>query len=336
MCNELFCISMYIRAISLFDFVRLCGISFFNFMHLCAMSAFCVLDIGQNVHYNRVEVISMGTAVFDRKKLQSLLENLAVLSGMGVSFWHPEQDVCLATTSNVPSAYCARLQTSQAMSAECKKCEQLALRITRRGLKTQYFTCHAGLKECISPVIYNGEVLGFVMIGQVLFTEDNGTNIDPIREWIEENGFNFNEIRSLYLLLPRIGHEKQQALLKMISALASLVHIEGIVRRIELPLIARIEKYVDEHLNEPISLDDVVEALSVSRSTICHTLRTEKNCTFVKLVNQKRVDVVRKAIASGKTVAEAAEMAGFSSVSYCSRVFLQVTGSRPSTNSRNI
>ena len=174
---------MYIRAISLFDFVRLCGISFFNFMHLCAMSAFCVLDIGQNVHYNRVEVISMGTAVFDRKKLQSLLENLAVLSGMGVSFWHPEQDVCLAATSNVPSAYCARLQTSQAMSAECKKCEQLALRIARRDLKTQYFTCHAGLKECISHVIYNGEVLGFVMIGQVLFTEDNGTNIDPIREW---------------------------------------------------------------------------------------------------------------------------------------------------------
>lgn len=278
----------------------------------------------------------MGTAVFDRKKLQSLLENLAVLSGMGVSFWHPEQDVCLTATSNVPSAYCARLQTSQAMSAECKKCEQLALRIARRDLKTQYFTCHAGLKECISPAIYNGEVLGFVMIGQVLFTEDNGTNIDPIREWIDENGFNFNEIRSLYLLLPRIGHEKQQALLKMISALASLVHIEGIVRRIELPLIARIEKYVDEHLNEPISLDDVVEALSVSRSTICHTLRTEKNCTFVKMVNQKRVDVVRKAIASGKTVAEAAEMAGFSSVSYCSRVFLQVTGSRPSINSRNI
>lgn len=121
----------------------------------------------------------------------------------------------------------------------------------------------------------------------------------------------------------------------MISALASLVHIEGIVRRIELPLISRIEKYVDEHLNEPISLDDVVEALSVSRSTICHTLRTEKNCTFVKLVNQKRVDVVRKAIASGKTVAEAAEMAGFASVSYCSRVFLQVTGSRPSTSGRN-
>lgn len=326
---------MYIRAISLFDFVRLCGISFFNFMHLCAMSAFCVLDIGQNVHYNRVEVISMGTAVFDRKKLQSLLENLAVLSGMGVSFWHPEQDVCLAATSNVPSAYCARLQTSQAMSAECKKCEQLALRIARRDLKTQYFTCHAGLKECVSPVIYNGEVLGFVMIGQVLFTEDKW-NEYPIREWIDENGFNFNEIRSLYLLLPRIGHEKQQALLKMISALASLVHIEGIVRRIELPLIARIEKYVDEHLNEPISLDDVVEALSVSRSTICHTLRTEKNCTFVKMVNQKRVDVVRKAIASGKTVAEAAEMAGFSSVSYCSRVFLQVTGSRPSINSRNI
>lgn len=110
------------------------------------------------------------------------------------------------------------------------------------------------------------------MIGQVLFTEDSGTNIDLVRDWIEENGFNFSEIRSLYLMLPRIAREKQQALLKMIGALASLVHIEGIVRRIDLPLTARIEKYIDEHLTEPITLADIAQALNVSRSTICHTL----------------------------------------------------------------
>ena len=173
------------------------------------------------------------------------------------------------------------------------------------------------------------------MIGQVLFTEDSGTNIDLVRDWIEENGFNFSEIRSLYLMLPRIAREKQQALLKMIGALASLVHIEGIVRRIDLPLTARIEKYIDEHLTEPITLADIAQALNVSRSTICHTLRAEKNSTLVKLVNRKRVEVVQQAINSGKTVAAAAELAGFSSVSYCSRVFLQITNRRPSNDNRD-
>ncbi len=277
----------------------------------------------------------MKATVLDRKKLQSLLENLATLSGMGVSFWHPEQDICLAMTSNVPSAYCAKLQSSPKMKAECGQCERAALSIARKDLKTRYFTCHAGLKECISPIVYNNEVLGFVMIGQVLFTEDSGTNIDLVRDWIEENGFNFSEIRSLYLMLPRIAREKQQALLKMIGALASLVHIEGIVRRIDLPLTARIEKYIDEHLTEPITLADIAQALNVSRSTICHTLRAEKNSTLVKLVNRKRVEVVQQAINSGKTVAAAAELAGFSSVSYCSRVFLQITNRRPSNDNRD-
>lgn len=271
----------------------------------------------------------MGTAVFDRKKLKRLLEDLASLSGMGVSFWHPEQDVCLVQTSNVPSPYCARLRTSPAMVEECSQCEQSALKIAKADLKTHCFTCHAGLKECISPVVYNGETLGFVMIGQILYPSDSEANIRPVREWLEINGFDYEELRQLYLALPRISLEKQESLLNMIGALASFVHIEGIVRRVDYPLIARIEKYVDEHLTEPISLDDISQALNVSRSTICHTLQAEKDTTLTKMVNRKRVEKVRAAIEAGESVSSAAYAAGFSSASYCSRVYLQIMGVRP-------
>lgn len=277
----------------------------------------------------------MGTAVFDRVKLAKLLEDLAMLSGMGVTFWHPEQDFCLIETSNIPSPYCGRLRKSPAMVEKCTQCEREALKAAKADLKPHYFTCHAGLHECISPVVYNGEILGFVMIGQIRFLASRIENIECVRGWIEQNGFDFNEIRQLYLNLPQVSRYKQQALLHMIEALSSFVHIEGLVRRIEFPLITRIEEFIDHHLAEHITLDDVALALNVSKSTICHTIQTEKGTTLTKIINKKRIDKVRAAIEAGASVTSAAYAAGFSSASYCSRVYLQITGARPTHHRQN-
>lgn len=271
----------------------------------------------------------MGATIFDRKKLGELLENLAMLSGMGVSYWHPEEDKCIITTQNVPSPFCARLRTKAAMRMECTRCEQEALRTAKADLKVHYFTCHASLEECIAPIVYNSELLGFVMVGQILSPDEKGQGLESVRSWIEMNGFDFEETKKLYLNLPRISREKQVALLHVIEAIASFVHVEGIVRRVEFPLITRIEKYIDDHLTEPIALADVALALNMSVSTICHMLRAEKNTTLVKMINQKRVNRVCELLKAGKTVTSAAHESGFSSLSYCSRVFLQYMGVRP-------
>ena len=271
----------------------------------------------------------MGITVFDRKKLGKYLENLALLSGMGVSFWHPEENSCITTTQNVPSPFCAYLQARPAMRSECTKCEQEALRMARADLRAHHFTCHASLQECISPVVYNGEVLGFVMIGQILSPDDRGYGIETVRNWIELNGLSFEEAKRLYFELPRISKEKQAALLRVIEAMASFVYVEGMVRRVEFSLITKIEKYIDDHLTEPIALVDVAQALNVSKSTVCHLLQSEKNTTLVKMVNQKRIQQVCELLKAGKSVTAAAFESGFNSASYCSRVFLQHTGMRP-------
>ena len=278
----------------------------------------------------------MGATVFDRKRLARLLEELSVLSGMGVSFWHPEKNLCIVTTSNVPSPFCEFLQRKQAMRAACNKCEQQALAQCKRDYKTHYFTCHAGLTECISPVAYNGILLGFIMTGQIVTLGDNHKSFEMSRAWFESNGFDYEEVRNLYIDLPVVSIERQSALIHMIEALASFVHIEGMVQRIEFPILRRLDDYINAHIHEQITLDSVAEALHVSKSTICHLLKSERNTTLTKHVNQRRIEQVCLDLKDGKSITVAATSAGFSSASYCSRVFLRVMGIRPEAYRRDM
>lgn len=291
---------------------------------------------GNHDLHTEERVSVMGATVFDRKRLARLLEELAVLSGMGVSFWHPEKNLCIVTTSNVPSPFCEFLQRKQAMRTACSECEHRALALCKSDYKTHYFTCHAGLTECISPVVYNGILLGFIMTGQIISPEDNHKSFEISRDWFESNGFDYEEVRNLYIDLPVVSIERQSALIHMIEALASFVYIEGMVQRIEFPILHRLDDYISAHINEQISLDSVAESLHVSKSTICHMLKSERNTTLTKLVNQRRIERVCLDLKEGKSITVAAAAAGFSSASYCSRVFLNIMGIRPETYLRDM
>ena len=80
--------------------------------------------------------------------------------------------------------------------------------------------------------------------------------------------------------------------------------------------------YVRSNLARPMTLDSIAAALNVSRSTLCHTVRNEMNTSMIELIRRMRVEKV-------VSLQAAALEAGFSSSSYCSRVFKQVLGAAP-------
>ena len=78
-----------------------------------------------------------------------------------------------------------------------------------------------------------------------------------------------------------------------------------------------------------MTLDSIAAALNVSRSTLCHTVRSEMNTSMIELIRRMRVEKVAALLQDGWTLQAAALEAGFSSSSYCSRVFKQVLGAAP-------
>jgi len=89
-----------------------------------------------------------------------------------------------------------------------------------------------------------------------------------------------------------------------------------------------VSNYIDEHLCEPISLDDVCAALCFSKS---YVKRVFKECTGNTILDTsltRKLNAAKKLLLT-HSVTQTAENLGFSSIHYFSRLFRQKTGLSP-------
>ena len=96
-------------------------------------------------------------------------------------------------------------------------------------------------------------------------------------------------------------------------------------------LLESIEAYVDRHLSEEISIDDMITELGFSKSKFYRDIKEASGeYSITDIVNLARLRKAIKIMASGeKNVSETAFMCGFSSASYFTRIFRKYYGDTP-------
>lgn len=265
----------------------------------------------------------------DRQKLQELLRDFRTLTGICISFWYHGDEWSVIGDTVYVSPFCALLRQNETLRHDCAYCDARGLNHARETGEVCRLVCHAGLHEYTYPVQEAGRTLGYFMIGQVRLPDDGGGLSSEMVERWRALGMDVQEMQRLYHQLPVMTSEKMLSACHMLGALAKYVYIQGMIRRTEPPLCKKIMTYVRSNLARPMTLDSIAAALNVSRSTLCHTVRSEMNTSMIELIRRMRVEKVVSLLQDGWTLQAAALEAGFSSSSYCSRVFKQVLGAAP-------
>ena len=265
----------------------------------------------------------------DRQKLQELLRDFRTLTGICISFWYHGDEWSVIGDTVYVSPFCALLRQNETLRHDCEYCDARGLNHARETGEVCRLVCHAGLHEYTYPVQEAGRTLGYFMIGQVRLPDDGGGLSSEMVERWRALGMDVQEMQRLYHQLPVMTSEKMLSACHMLDALAKYVYIQGMIRRTEPPLCKKIMTYVRSNLARPMTLDSIAAALNVSRSTLCHTVRNEMNTSMIELIRRMRVEKVVSLLQDGWTLQAAALEAGFSSSSYCSRVFKQVLGAAP-------
>lgn len=101
--------------------------------------------------------------------------------------------------------------------------------------------------------------------------------------------------------------------------------------RYERPF-AFVRQYIDEHLDSPISVEDVSQLIGINAKYFSKLCKSYLGSTFVEYVNTKKMEKARLLLDEGATtVKEVAEATGFSDTNYFSRLFRQHWGISPSS-----
>ena len=89
-------------------------------------------------------------------------------------------------------------------------------------------------------------------------------------------------------------------------------------------------KYIDEHLNEKLTVEEICEQVPLSRFYFCRLFRKNTGMSPVEYITQRRVSTAKKMILNtDMSISEIAEHVGFGSFSNFSNRFRQTEGVSP-------
>jgi len=97
--------------------------------------------------------------------------------------------------------------------------------------------------------------------------------------------------------------------------------------KIGSPRLAKMMSYVEEHLYEDFSLQDVAKAADVSRTYASSVFKKECGVSLSDFIVQERINEAKRLLAADKmSISEIAEQLQFCSQSYFGECFKRVTG----------
>ncbi len=98
-------------------------------------------------------------------------------------------------------------------------------------------------------------------------------------------------------------------------------------------MITDVIEYINEHVKEKISLDELSEKFHFSKNYLCRVFKQATGYSVIEYVNRKRIDMARAMHREGYSLYDAAIEVGFGSYSSFYRTFIKEFGRTPREDS---
>ena len=98
----------------------------------------------------------------------------------------------------------------------------------------------------------------------------------------------------------------------------------------ENELVGSLMKYLNEHLTESISLEEMARIFFVSKYHLCHTFREHTGTSIISYLTTKRIALAQQHLEDGIPAIRVAELVGFRDYSVFYRAYRKIVGRSPS------
>lgn len=140
------------------------------------------------------------------------------------------------------------------------------------------------------------------------------------------------EFGKILELLGRIYSGDKFSYIHLAEILSIISRPDSIIHQTEYSdkTVNSILEYINKHYNEILGLDDIANALCISKPYMCNIFKKETSVTISHYLNSVRInqacDILRL---GGKNITETALMCGYSSPMYFCRMFKSIVNMTP-------
>ncbi|MHA3775605.1 helix-turn-helix domain-containing protein [Verrucomicrobiota bacterium sgz303538] len=227
----------------------------------------------------------------------------------------------------------------------CRMCVDMQQRLTdpeAEGTRSGF--CAAGLTDAAVPVKVGDQLLGYLSTGQVALRELTREDFRRVIDWLKKGGAktDWEELEKSFFETKIITRQQYDAVLKLLEVFAQ--HLSIAAEQIatheshaEPPMVQQARKFIEEHQDEELALEDVAKAVNTSTFHFCKMFKKATGMTFTEYLGLIRVGKAKKLLANPqKRISEIAFEAGFSSLTHFNRTFRKITGQSPTAFRRQV
>ncbi|NME35859.1 MULTISPECIES: PocR ligand-binding domain-containing protein [Fusobacterium] len=251
------------------------------------------------------------------------------------------------------SDFCKLFRNNKNLNLLCEKCDMHALNKTFLTLKPYIYRCHSGLVDMIVPILYDNELLGAFIVGQIVLEDEKSFNIQQVMNDNLGKNVDGYKLGENYKQLKRMTFAEITSVANLLSYTSSYItqciktrkwsthKIENNVsdNRIclnDLPIGAAII-YINKNLNGNISLAEAASSCNMSVSQFTRAFKKETGKTFIDFVTRKKIKQAKYLLKyTNKSISEISFELGMDDSSYFTKVFKKYTGIRPKEFRDNI
>ncbi|MBI4028113.1 MAG: helix-turn-helix domain-containing protein [Verrucomicrobia bacterium] len=222
-----------------------------------------------------------------------------------------------------------------------QRCHRMLRNAERRSVcisKPVQFRCPTGLIKIIVPVIAGERHIGNLLAGpfslEALSVGYLGRLTKRLKKW--GLGNRVAGLRASWRYSPILTTERGRAVATLLNMFAQYLAEQG--QRLLLreasrtsPLLQKIEAYLAENREAPISLKEISQRVHLSPCYFCKLFRKQTGLTLTEYRLQWRIERAKQLLLNQQLrISEAAFEAGFESIPYFNRAFRRHAGCSPS------
>jgi AraC-like DNA-binding protein/ligand-binding sensor protein len=263
----------------------------------------------------------------DREELERILAYFHLVTGFRVAVFDSEYHEVAACPQELCS-FCTELRKNPKADTLCKACDRKFLEKSKSTGKLQLYLCDFGLYEATIPLYDHHQIVGYMMVGQMI---SNKSGSKEIILWKSKPYWNSDKSREALLdRIPTIDYKNIKASAALMSVCATYLSLNRQVFENSPPKHRKLLDFIRENYRNNFTDKELCDKFGISRTAYFNTVKKAFGKSKTEYIYSLRIEDAKAFLAStDKLIGDIAREVGFDDPNYFSRIFHKFTGMSP-------
>lgn len=205
---------------------------------------------------------------------------------------------------------------------KCQRQDQYYKELAKKEKRTVIYSCHAGLCETITPIIFDNIVIGHIICGKFIDADYKYSSVEKVKAFAQKSGVDETQLLSYYEKLPVVSAKQIRGAINILNICITHIVEKHFIQLKNTALAEQIKAYVLENLSSSLSVDEICKAFFINRQKLHTIFKANFNDNVKHFIITQRLAKAKELLrTTKKTIEEISFDTGFPNYNYFIRVF---------------